>query len=64
MLFMAKDRHIDPTLLALFLRTGVHEQYGQLFLSGFQRDDVDVSECLAQLREWGLISEQDSQPLA
>ncbi|WP_341707145.1 HD domain-containing phosphohydrolase [Halopseudomonas sp.] len=64
MLFMAKDRHIDPTLLALFLRTGVHEQYGQLFLFDFQCDDVDVEGCLAQLREWGLISEQDSQPLA
>ncbi|MEL0167640.1 MAG: HD domain-containing phosphohydrolase [Pseudomonadaceae bacterium] len=59
MLFMAKDRHIDATLLALFLRTGVHEQYGQLFLLESQRDQVDVGACLAQLRDWGLIEEQD-----
>lgn len=59
MLFMAKDRHIDATLLALFLRTGVHEQYGQLFLAQSQCDQVDVEACLAQLSDWGLIQEQD-----
>ena len=59
MLFMAKDRHIDAVLLALFLRTGVHEQYAQLFLHDAQRDQVDVAGCLAQLRDWGLIDERD-----
>lgn len=58
MLFMAKDRHIDGDLLALFLRTGVHQQYGQLFLQPEQCDDVDVPACLAQLREWGVLSEE------
>jgi hypothetical protein len=24
-----------------------------------QRDDVDVADCLAQLRDWGLIDERD-----
>ena len=56
MLFMAKDRHIDGELLALFLRTGVHEQYGQLFLQPQQCDQVDVEGCLAQLREWHVIA--------
>jgi hypothetical protein len=56
MLFMAKDRHIDGELLALFLRTGVHEQYGQLFLQPEQCDQVDVEACLAQLREWQIIA--------
>ena len=56
MLFMAKDRHIDGELLALFLRTGVHEQYGQLFLQPEQCDQVDVEACLAQLREWQVIA--------
>ena len=56
MLFMAKDRHIDGELLALFLRTGVHEQYGQLFLQPQQCDQVDVEGCLAQLREWQVIA--------
>ncbi len=58
MLFMAKDRHIDGDLLALFLRTGVHQQYGQLFLQPEQCDYVDVPACLAQLREWGVLSEE------
>lgn len=59
MLYMARDRHIDAVLLALFLRTGVHEQYAQLFLDEAQRDQVDVADCLAQLRGWGLIDERD-----
>lgn len=57
MLFMARDQHIDATLLALFLRTGVHLDYARRFLAPEQMDAVDVEACIAQLREWGVLRE-------
>ncbi|MEH6493170.1 HD domain-containing phosphohydrolase [Halopseudomonas sp.] len=55
MLFMARDQHLDARLLALFLSTGVHLQYGRRFLAPEQLDEVDVPACIEQLREWGLL---------
>ena len=55
MLFMARDQHLDARLLALFLSSGVHRQYGERFLAPEQLDEVDVAACIAQLSEWGLL---------
>jgi len=55
MLFMARDRHLDADLLALFLRTGVYRDYGRRFLAAEQLDEVDVEGCIAQLQTWGLL---------
>lgn len=55
MLFMARDRHLDAQLLALFLRTGVYREYGRRFLAAEQLDEVDVQACITQLQEWGLL---------
>lgn len=39
---MCKDRHIDPDLFALFLRTGVYRDYAERYLRPEQIDAVDV----------------------
>ena len=39
---------IDPDLFALFLRSGIPQQYGELFLSPGQLDAVDVERLLHQ----------------
>ncbi|SDS15975.1 HD domain-containing protein [Halopseudomonas sabulinigri] len=57
MLFMARDQHLDARLLALFLSTGVHLQYGRRFLAPEQLDEVDVPACIDQLRGWGLLDD-------
>ena len=46
MSFMKKDRHIDPDLFELFLRSGIYLEYGRRFLQADQLDEVNVSEYL------------------
>ena len=41
--FMRRDRHIDPDLFELFLRSGIYLDYGRRFLNPDQLDEVDVS---------------------
>lgn len=50
LVFMARDRHIDGQLLALFLSSGVYRQYAERFLRAEQIDEVDVPYWLAQMR--------------
>ena len=52
---MARDQHIDATLLALFLRSGAYRDYAERFLATEQRDEIDVEACVGQLRDWGLL---------
>ena len=44
--FMKKDRHIDPDLFALFLRSGVYREYAEKYLDPSQIDDFDIEEYL------------------
>ena len=46
MSFMKKDRHIDPDLFALFLRSGVYREYAEEYLDPAHIDDVDIEEYL------------------
>ena len=48
MSFMNKDRHIDPELFALFLRSGVYREYAQRFMRPEQIDEVDISQYLGK----------------
>lgn len=50
LVLMARDRHIDGQLLALFLSSGVYRQYAEQFLRAEQIDEVDVPYWLAQMR--------------
>jgi hypothetical protein len=45
---MKKDRHIDPELFDLFLRSGVYLEYAQRFMSPRQIDAVNMAQYLAQ----------------
>ena len=44
--FMKKDKHIDPDLFELFLRSGAYLEYAQQFLRPEQIDEVDISQYL------------------
>ncbi|HUC62027.1 MAG TPA: HD domain-containing phosphohydrolase [Alphaproteobacteria bacterium] len=44
--FMKRDRHLDPDLLDLFLRTGVWKRYAERFLDPGQIDEPDVAAVL------------------
>ncbi|HOI75745.1 MAG TPA: HD domain-containing phosphohydrolase [Syntrophales bacterium] len=44
--FFKKDRHIDPDLFDLFLRSGVYLRYARRFLKPEQIDEVDTSKYL------------------
>ncbi|MFC6855839.1 GAF and HD-GYP domain-containing protein [Marivibrio halodurans] len=46
MSFMVKDRHIDPDLFALFLRSNVWKDYADQYLEPFQIDPVDIHDYL------------------
>lgn len=46
MSFMKKDRHIDPELFDLFLRSGVYRAYAERFMKPEQIDSVDVTAYL------------------
>jgi len=43
MSFMKKDRHIDPDLFDLFLKSGVYRRYAEKFMPPEYIDEVDVS---------------------
>ena len=43
---MCKDRHIDPELWELFLRSGVHEDYARRYLRPEQVDAVRIEDYL------------------
>jgi HD-GYP domain-containing protein (c-di-GMP phosphodiesterase class II) len=47
MSFMKKDKHIDPELFELFLRSGVYKEYAQRYMTPEQIDDVDIEKVLA-----------------
>ena len=44
---MKKDRHIDPDLFELFLRSGVYRQYAEAFMAPEQLDEADIEAALA-----------------
>jgi HD-GYP domain-containing protein (c-di-GMP phosphodiesterase class II) len=46
MSFMVKDRHIDPELFALFLRSGVYRDYALHYLRPEQIDAVNIEDYL------------------
>jgi hypothetical protein len=45
--FMVKDRHIDPDLFELFLRSGIYKVYADRFLLPTQIDEVNIDTYLA-----------------
>jgi HD-GYP domain-containing protein (c-di-GMP phosphodiesterase class II)/uncharacterized membrane protein affecting hemolysin expression len=46
---MVKDKHIDPDLFALFLRSGVWRSYAETYLRPEQMDEVRIEDYLPQL---------------
>ena len=50
MCFMVRDRHIDPDLFELFLRSNIHIEYAQRFMRPSQIDAVDVDASLQLAR--------------
>ncbi len=48
MSFMNKDRHIDPDLFELFLRSGVYLEYARRFIRPEQIDEVDIDQYLGK----------------
>ncbi|MBX3664385.1 MAG: phosphohydrolase [Burkholderiales bacterium] len=48
MSFMNKDRHIDPELFELFLRSGVYREYAQRYMRPEQIDEVDIAQYLPE----------------
>ncbi|PXF28608.1 hypothetical protein WH50_25395 [Pokkaliibacter plantistimulans] len=49
--FMARDQHLDPSLLHLFLESGVYLEYAHRFLKPEQIDEVDIPGYLQKLEE-------------
>jgi len=47
MSFMVKDNHLDPSLFALFVQSGVYKEYGAKFLPRELIDTVDEQALLA-----------------
>ena len=45
--FMKKDKHIDPDLFELFLRSGAYKEYAEQFLRPEQIDNVNIEQYLA-----------------
>ncbi|MBX7199640.1 MAG: GAF domain-containing protein [Rhodospirillaceae bacterium] len=45
--FMKKDKHVDPDLFDLFLRSGAYLEYAEQFLRPEQVDKVDINQYLA-----------------
>jgi len=48
MSFMNKDKHIDPDLFELFLRSGVYREYAEKFMRPEQIDEIDINEYLGK----------------
>ena len=51
MRFMVKDRHIDPDLFRLFVRSGIYQDYARQHLNPEQIDEVDVATVLEGIGE-------------
>ncbi|MBX3652327.1 MAG: HAMP domain-containing protein [Burkholderiales bacterium] len=49
MSFMIKDKHIDPELFELFLRSGIHREYAEKFMRPEQIDEVDIGQYLGKI---------------
>jgi hypothetical protein len=49
MRLMVKDRHIDPDLFRLFVRSGVYQEYARQHLKPEQIDEVDVAAILDEI---------------
>ncbi|MDH3335822.1 MAG: GAF domain-containing protein [Rhodospirillaceae bacterium] len=49
--FMVKDKHIDPDLFRLLLKSGIYKQYAEKFLRPEQIDDVDIQQYLEKIGE-------------
>jgi hypothetical protein len=45
--FMKNDKHIDPELFELFLRSGVYRQYAERYMTPEQLDEVDIEAVLS-----------------
>ncbi len=45
--FMNKDKHIDPELFELFLKSGVWKEYAEKYLEPYQLDDIDIGAYLS-----------------
>ncbi|MEQ1773027.1 MAG: HD domain-containing phosphohydrolase [Burkholderiales bacterium] len=45
--FFKKDKHIDPDLFDLFLRSGVYQRYAERYLKPEQIDHVDIEKYLS-----------------
>ena len=45
--FMRNDKHIDPDLFELFLRSGVYLEYAKKFLLPEQIDEVNIEDYLS-----------------
>jgi HD-GYP domain-containing protein (c-di-GMP phosphodiesterase class II) len=45
--FMRNDKHIDPDLFDLFLRSSVYQEYAQKFLSPEQIDEINIDDYLS-----------------
>jgi len=43
---MSRDRHIDPDLFELFLKSGVYREYAGKFLPPDQIDEIDIARYL------------------
>ena len=43
---MTKDKHMDPDLFELFLKSGVYKDYAEAFLDPEQIDEIDISQYL------------------
>jgi hypothetical protein len=46
MSLMKKDKHLDPDLFDLFLKSGVYRQYAEQFMKSEQIDDVNIEQYL------------------
>jgi hypothetical protein len=44
--FMKKDRHVDPELFDLFLKSGVYLRYAERYCAPEQIDKVDIAPYL------------------
>ena len=44
--FMAKDKHLDPDVFKLFLRSGLYLEYAKEYLKPEQIDSVDIAQYL------------------
>jgi len=47
--FMKKDKHVDPDLFELFLRSGAYMEYAEQFLRPDQIDKVDINQYLQKI---------------